>query len=197
MRHNETHQLAISWIDRSYHVLTHMSSVVGLGRTRTSFDPSLPGSGISFKSGLIPEEHLVARVIQEIPKFTCKLLPVLFPHIAIRRLRNRARDAAGIASFMEIAHQGRVAQLHVLIFAKPSAQLYGSPMILPGQSWIIKERENFFINFVSLDQTRPPWLGTIGQAVDAPFVKGFDPKLMRPLTDAGVLESDLEGATAA
>jgi hypothetical protein len=41
-------------------------------------------------------------------------------------------------------------------------------MILPGQSWIINERENFPINFVSLDQTRPSWLGMIDQVVDAP-----------------------------
>jgi hypothetical protein len=60
-------------------------------------------------SGLISEEHLVARVIQEIPKFPCELLPALFPHIAIRRLGNRAKDAVGTTSFVEIAHQGRLA----------------------------------------------------------------------------------------
>jgi hypothetical protein len=70
-------------------------------------------------------------------------------------------------------------------------------MIMPGQSRIINEREDFLLNFVRLDQPRPSWLGTIDQAIDPFFIKGFDPQLQRPLTDTGVLKSNLEGATAA
>ena len=90
-----------------------------------AFDPFVPRPRITFKPGLIAEENLAGRILQELEG---EGLAKVFPSFAIRRLGYGAGNLADIFMFMEVAHEHAVAELDLLFLAQPAAELDGRPM---------------------------------------------------------------------
>ena len=164
-----------------------MASVISLGRSGASFDPTLSGSGISFETGFVTKEDIYLRILQERHELRKKPFSLFVPCLFVGRLWNRPGDASGIIVLMEIANQGSITDLKVLFGFEPAAQTYNGPVMPAGGVGIIDNRQDSCADFLGSKRPRTARFGPVGDAVNACIIETFDPQLQASFRNAGVL----------
>lgn len=132
VRDDEAHQLAAFGIDRADNILADVPALLTLGRAVTPFHPFLAGPGVALKACLVSEKDIAAMVFKQGEELSAEGFAAFFPLVAIGGLGHAARDAPGVAVFVEVAHEGAVGKIELFLLALPPAEFRDRPVGVVG-----------------------------------------------------------------
>jgi hypothetical protein len=96
---------------------------------------------------------------------------------------------------VEIAVEGAVGKIELLLLAEVSTEFRKGPMGLVGQGWIIHKGKDDLGDNVGLKLPASAASGAVDQAVDAQFVEAGDPETKGAFADPAVAQGYFVGGT--
>jgi len=195
VRDDEADELAACGVHRADDVPAQMSAVVALDGTGAAPHPFVTWPGIALEARFIAEEDFAGSVGEKIQEFVGEVLALVLPGFPVGRLGHAAGDFAGVAVLMEIAVEGAVGQIELLLLAEVAAEFREGPMGLAGEGRIVHKGEDQLGDDMWLELPAPAASGAVDEAVDAQFVEARDPEAEGAFAHPAVAQGDVVGGT--
>ena len=153
-----------------------MPAMVTLDGAGAAFHPFLAGPGIALEARLVAEEDFAGGIGEKIHQPGGEFFALVLPGFPVGRLGHAARDFPGVAVLVEVAVEGAVSQVELLLLAKVAAEFRECPMGLAGQGRVVHKGEDHLGDDVGLQLPAPAASGAVDQAVDTQLVETRDPE---------------------
>lgn len=167
--------------------------MVALNGTGATFHPFLTGPGIALEARLVAKKDFAARIGEKIHQFVGEVLALDLPSFPVGRFGHAAGDFPGVAVLVEVAVEGAVSQIELLLLAEVSTEFREGPMGLAGHGRIVHKGKDELGDDVGFELPASAASGAVDEAVDAEFVETRDPEAKGAFAHPAVAQGDLVG----
>jgi hypothetical protein len=169
--------------------------MIALNGTSTTFHPFLTGPGIALEAGLVAKENVAGGIGQKIQQLVGEVFALDLPGFPVGRFRHAAGDLPRVVVLVEIAVEGTVSHIELLLLAEVSTEFGQGPMGLTGQGRIVHKGKDELGDDVGFELPAPAAPGAVDEAVDSQIVETGDPETKGAFAHPAVAQGNFVGRT--